>query len=186
MIKEIIKYNPQDPFEVSDKLYMIELFEEYGEKLFSRFKFFHFSASGIIFNKDYTKVLFIYHKIYNSWSWLGGHMDGETDFLEVALREMKEESGLKNVKPIKITPVSIEILPVWFHFKNDEALSSHQHLNVSYAFVADETEQLIVNKEETKGAKWILIEDLEKYVSEEQMLPVYNKIINRVQKWKNW
>ena len=34
----------------------------------------------------------VYHNIYNSWSWLGGHADGETDLLAVALREVKEEA----------------------------------------------------------------------------------------------
>ena len=36
----------------------------------------------------------VYHNIYDSWSWLGGHADGETDLLAVALREVKEETGL--------------------------------------------------------------------------------------------
>ena len=36
----------------------------------------------------------VYHNIYHSWSWLGGHADGETDLLSVAIREVKEEAGV--------------------------------------------------------------------------------------------
>ena len=52
------------------------------------------TASAWVVNKDRTKVLMVYHNIYNSWSWLGGHADGETDLLKVAVREVKEEAGL--------------------------------------------------------------------------------------------
>ena len=42
----------------------------------------------------------VYHNIYHSWSWLGGHADGETDLLSVAIREVKEEAGISNVYPV--------------------------------------------------------------------------------------
>ena len=44
--------------------------------------------------------LMVYHNIYNSWSWLGGHADGETDLLSVAVREVKEEAGISNVRSV--------------------------------------------------------------------------------------
>ena len=31
-----------------------------------------------------------YHNIYKSWSWTGGHADGETDLLHVAMREARD------------------------------------------------------------------------------------------------
>lgn len=182
MIKQLLDYKPKDEYEIKDKTYMLELYEMYGEKLFSRFKFFHFTASAVVFNKTYTKVLFIYHKIYNSWSWMGGHMDGSYDFIEVSKKEVKEESGIKNLELIYDYPVSIEILPVWPHVKDKKYISSHQHLNITYAYVSDESEKLIVNSDETRGVKWVLIEELDKHVTEKGMLPVYERIIKRVVK----
>ncbi|HKL61266.1 MAG TPA: NUDIX domain-containing protein, partial [Acholeplasma sp.] len=126
------------------------------------------------------RVLMIYHKLYNSWSWTGGHMDGDLNFLEVATKEAKEETGLINLKLYSETPVSIESLPVWFHIKHDKPISSHLHLNVSYVFIASDTEKLILNAVETEGLKWILIKDLKDYVSEPDMIPIYEKIIKRV------
>ena len=122
---------------------MLELFSQYGQKLFSRFKFFHFTASAFVFNESFTKILFVYHKIYDSWGWMGGHMDGLKDFHQVAKKEVFEESGLKVLKSIFNYPVSIEILPVWSHVKGKDYISAHQHLNVTYAFVANEKESLI-------------------------------------------
>ena len=59
----------------------------------------HFTASAWVVNPARNKVLMIYHNIYNSWSWTGGHADGETDLLAVALREVAEETGPLRVKP---------------------------------------------------------------------------------------
>lgn len=39
-----------------------------------------------------------YHNIYKSWAWTGGHSDGDSDLLNVALKEAKEETGLENLK----------------------------------------------------------------------------------------
>ena len=60
----------------------------------------HMTASAWVVNKDRSQVLMVYHNIYNSWSWLGGHADGETDLLQVAIREVKEEAGISNVWPV--------------------------------------------------------------------------------------
>ena len=52
------------------------------------------TASAWVVNKDRSKVLMVYHNIYNSWSWLGGHADGETDLLAVAIRECVKKPAL--------------------------------------------------------------------------------------------
>ena len=33
----------------------------------------------------------IYHNIYNSWAWTGGHADGNENLVEVALKEAEEQ-----------------------------------------------------------------------------------------------
>ena len=58
-----------------------------------------------------------YHKLYDSWAWLGGHADGDRDLLAVALREVREESGLTDVRPVSEQIYSLEILSVDGHEK---------------------------------------------------------------------
>jgi 8-oxo-dGTP pyrophosphatase MutT (NUDIX family) len=48
-------------------------------------------------NKTKEKVLVVHHNIYNSWSWTVGRADGEEDLLAVAIKELKEETGVKSV-----------------------------------------------------------------------------------------
>ena len=71
-----------------------------------------FSSSSIVVDESFEYVLFAFHNIYRSWAWLGGHVDGDKDFLHVAIKETKEESGVESVRVYKDRPISLEILPV--------------------------------------------------------------------------
>ena len=95
-----------------------------------------------------------YHNLYDSWSWLGGHADGEEDLLAVALREVREESGVKNVRPASEDIFSLEVLTVDGHMKRGKYVSSHLHLNVTYLLIADDTNVLTVKPDENSGVKW--------------------------------
>ena len=79
--------------------------------------FAHLTSSGFILNENKDKVLMIYHNLYNSWAWTGGHADGEDDLLEVAIKEAKEETGVVNIHPLSTQIMSLDILPVWGHMK---------------------------------------------------------------------
>jgi 8-oxo-dGTP pyrophosphatase MutT (NUDIX family) len=58
----------------------------------------HLTASAWVMNPDRTKVLMAYHNLYDSWAWLGGHADGDKDLLRVAMKEVREESGIQRGK----------------------------------------------------------------------------------------
>ena len=77
----------------------------------------HVTASAWTVNRERNRVLMAYHNIYHSWSWLGGHADGEEDLLSVAMREVKEESGIWNVIPVSEEIFSLEVLTVDGHEK---------------------------------------------------------------------
>ncbi len=63
------------------------------------------------------RVLMAYHNIYHSWAWTGGHADGEKDLLSVAMREAREETGIKTVTPVMDQIFSLEVLTVDGHEK---------------------------------------------------------------------
>ena len=114
----------------------------------------HFTASCWIVNPDRTKVLMAYHNLYRSWAWLGGHADGEEDLLAVALREVREESGVKHARPASENIFSLEVLTVDGHEKRGAYVSSHLHLNVTYLLIADDSDALTVKPDENSGVRW--------------------------------
>lgn len=178
--QEILEYAPQNEQESAEKKVILDYIEKFPENILLREnEFAHLTSSGFIMNKDLTKVLMIYHNIYQTWAWTGGHADGDDDFLYVAIKEAKEETGLTQVEPLMKEIASLDILPVWGHVKKGKYVATHMHLSVAYVLVADENEPLKVNEEETSGVRWLDISDLEKYCAEPEILPIYYKLIKR-------
>lgn len=137
---------------------------------------YHFTASPWIINKDNTKVLMVHHNIYNSWGWCGGHADGDKNLLHVAIKEGKEETGIETLIPYNEDILSVDILPVPFHYKHGKPIEVHQHINITYLCVGDEKDDLMHRPEENSGVMWIEKDHINDYVQEEIMKPVYDKL----------
>ena len=166
LYREIEKYSPVNEQEEHDRKVILRFMAD-NENAFSRSNLIaHMTASAWVVNHDRTKVLLIYHRIFNSWTWTGGHADGETDLLSVAVREVKEETGVKNVFPITDEIYSLEVLTVDGHEKRGEYVTGHLHLNLTYLLEADENDELKFKEDENKGAGWFPLEDVYKVSTE--------------------
>ena len=130
-------------------------------------RFAHITASAWVVNPNRDKVLMAYHKIYDSWAWLGGHADGERNLLETALREVREESGVTHVKPLSEDIFSVEVLTVDGHEKNGSYVSSHLHLNITYLLEADESDALHKKEDENCAVAWFGLEEAVEASTEE-------------------
>ena len=179
--RKIEEYIPTTSLEKIDKKTMLSLLDD--PSILNREQLlYHMTSSCWVVNQEYTKVLMIYHNIYQSWSWMGGHNDGNANSYEVAKKELEEECGIKNYISSDSKIFSLEIAPVFQHIKKGNWVPSHLHLNLTYLFVVDEQETLIVNEEETAGVKWIPIEMLDKEVREKDMLIIYHKLLDKLTK----
>ena len=117
------------------------------------------TASAWVVNPQRSKVLMVYHRLYDSWSWAGGHADGEEDLLAVALREVREETGVQRLRPVTEEIYSLEVLTVDGHEKHGRYVPSHLHLNVTYLLEAEEDQPLRVCEAENSGVAWFSLAD---------------------------
>ena len=179
-IEEIKKYIPYNNQEVADKETILYAINNCDNLLTRENPLAHITSSGYIVNKDRSKVLMIYHNIYNSWSWTGGHADGDEDLLYVAIKEAKEETGIKHIKPISEKIFSLDVLPVPAHIKKGQNISSHLHLSVAYLLEEDENDELTVKEDENSGVKWIPINEIANYSTEEDMIKLYEKFNKKI------
>ncbi len=182
--EQIEKYIPYNEQERSDKELILEYIDTFKDVLTRKNKMCHFTASNWIVNKERTKVLMIYHNIYKSWCWTGGHADGDSNLSHVAIKEAHEETGLNNIKLLGDGIFGIQIITVESHIKNRNFISSHLHLDCCYLLEADEKETLKIKKDENSDIRWIDINKVMEITNENKMKPIYNKLNEKLFKEK--
>lgn len=154
LIRRLEAFIPWNDQEVRDKEETLRRLKS-GEALLDRSNTSaHLTASAWVVSPDRRQVLMAYHNLYDSWAWLGGHADGEEDMLSVALKEVREESGLQDVRPLTEDIFSVEILAVAGHEKKGQFVSSHLHLNVTYLLEADPTQPVRCKEDENQAVGW--------------------------------
>lgn len=143
----------------------------------------HMTASAWVLSRDRRRVVMVYHNLYRSWSWTGGHADGGRDLLAVAMREVTEETGLRRLAPVTEGIFSLECLTVDGHEKRGQYVSSHLHLNVTYLFEADPGEQVFIKPDENSGVGWFSVGEVPERVSEAWMNQrIYSKLMAKVRR----
>ena len=183
LMESIRTYQPFNEQEEMDKSLILNWIETQDDAFSRDNTVAHMTASAWVVNKDRSRVLMVYHNIYDSWSWLGGHADGETDLLAVAIREVKEEAGIFGVRPVSEGIFSLESLTVDGHVKRGKYVSSHLHLNVTYLLEADSEEQVFVKEDENSGVGWFTPEEALKKSTEPWFVErVYGKLVEKMKK----
>ena len=180
IVADIKKYRPLNEQEERDKAVILDFLAR-NDDAFSRENLIaHMTASAWAVNPKRDKVLMVYHKIYDSWSWTGGHADGDTELAAVALRELKEETGVSSVRLVSPDIYSLEVLTVDGHEKRGRYVPSHLHMNVTYLIEADDTEPLRVCADENSGVRWFTPEEALLASTEPWFVSrIYRKLIDR-------
>lgn len=131
----------------------------------------HRTVSVFILNPEKTKTLMMYHLKFESFGWLGGHLEEGESFLEAAKREFVEESGIEAFK-VGLHGSPIRVDKLW--------AKDHFHLNLTYVFWVSEQERPILAEKEAASIEWFPITEMPKRVKEAHMLPIYQNILERL------
>lgn len=176
---ELLAYVPRNEQEQQDKAEILHWLDS-GMNIADRScNAAHLTASGWVVSPDRKQVLLAYHNLYDSWAWMGGHADGETDLHAVARREVMEESGLTALKDIPGI-LSLEVLTVDGHIKKGKYVSSHLHLNITYLFEADPKAPIQKKPNENSAVAWFPVEEAISKSSEPWFRKwIYPKLIER-------
>ncbi len=175
LIKNFIPANQQEKIDLE---VMLQYIDTYSNNVLLRDnKIAHITSSGFIMNPTLDKVLLIHHNIRNTWAWTGGHADGDEDLLHVAIKEAKEETGVRHITPLTSKIASIDVLPVLSHMKNGQYVNAHLHLSVAFILICDESEQLTICPNENSGVEWVSIDKFTSEYFDEHDVYLYNKLI---------
>lgn len=180
-INLIKDYKPFNEQESKDKEIILKCDEIFDDLLTRDNEIAHMTSSTFVVNKSRDKILMVHHNIFNTWSWIGGHNDGDYNFFAIAMKELEEESGVGEAKLIGDGIFSVDVLDVKSHVKKGKYIAPHLHLSVAYLVEANENEMLTIREDENSGVMWIPIKQLDEYVKNEpHMLRLYGKFIDKM------
>ncbi len=114
----------------------------------------HITGSAWIVDKTRTMTVLVHHRKLNRWFQPGGHCDGDSDVLNVAMKEAQEETGLF-VKPVdnRIFDVDVHLIP---ERKNEPA---HYHYDIRFMLEADPMQAFQISTE-SKELRWVSLENV--------------------------
>lgn len=135
----------------------IKTFSEQNKNCFSRLnREGHITGSAWIVNETFDAFLLVHHRKLGWWLQLGGHADGESNILNVALREAQEESGLSNFKVLsdEIFDVDVHPIPERLHERG------HFHFDIRFLLQTSSTALLHRSVRESFGLAWVPLSEI--------------------------
>lgn len=125
----------------------------------------HLTVGTIVYSFKTDELLVLYHKDLNMYMYPGGHIDKEDkNMLEAALREVKEETGIKDfqlfhVLENKIIPFDIDIHKIPFNKRVN--MEEHYHFDFRYLILIDDYFDVNIDKNELSSYMWVSSKELE-------------------------
>ncbi len=143
------RYAPTEPQEIMAREQMLQFLDKHADCFERGCIPGHFTASAWLLNKDHSQALLTHHAKFDVWIQLGGHCDGDSDVLQVALKEAREESGLINITPVsrEIFDIDVHSIPAWKHEPE------HLHYDVRFLLQVTDDAPLVINHE-SKALQW--------------------------------
>ena len=96
-------------------------------------------------NKDEDKFLIIQH-VKGHWGFPKGHLELGEESQEAALRELKEETGIENIK--------LAELPSLLEKYSFEENGNHYNKTVEYFFAFTKNDEVKIQESEIQSYKW--------------------------------
>jgi len=129
-------------------------FDRTGEQSYLRQAPGHFTASCWLVDASGEHVLLTHHRKLRRWLQLGGHADGDTDLMRVALTEAQEESGLLD---LSIAPEIFDLDVHEIPARAEDA--AHLHWDVRFVVRANGGSNFVTGPESIALA-WVPIRDI--------------------------
>jgi 8-oxo-dGTP pyrophosphatase MutT (NUDIX family) len=163
-------HHPTDPHEVQFTE-QITSFVKQNPDCFERYLLIgHVTGSAWILDKSHQFTLLTHHRKLDKWFQTGGHCDGDSDVLNVALKEAQEETGLSDIQIISPNIFDIDIHEI----PERKGVPAHLHYDVRFLLEADMNQPFTVSSESTDLA-WVALSEVSKLNDSESIVRMVRK-----------
>lgn len=130
----------------------------------------HITGSSWLLNKQGDKALLMHHMKLDRWFQPGGHADGDSNILAVAIKEAQEESGINAIEAVdgSIFDIDIHLIP------ENSKDKSHFHYDIRFLLQVKSDEELS-NNGESKELRWMNRGDISSLTQEESVVRMLRK-----------
>ena len=155
---------PRSRTEAETLQQVIELAQ--SETAWSRAEPVHLTASALIVHPPSRRVLLRWHERQQGWLQVGGHADpGETDPLEIAMREGAEETGLDDLRPWPGGQLQhVVVVPVPASPKEP----AHHHADLRFVLATDHPDRARPEND-TAALRWLSVDEAVELVGEDNV-----------------
>jgi 8-oxo-dGTP pyrophosphatase MutT (NUDIX family) len=116
----------------------------------------HFTASALVMHPDSGRVLLRWHQRMSKWLQVGGHGDpGEGDPLAIALREAREETGLRDLRPWPDDAIRHAVV---CDVPAGNGEPAHKHADVRY-FLATRNPDDVTPESPAALLRWVTVDE---------------------------
>ncbi len=152
-------HQPADAKEARDIQRIKDLIVQRHDILSRHCKVGHITASAAIVDAESGRTLLHHHKRLKRWLQVGGHLEGESDIAQAALREAREETGLPDLAHFppsdRPAPIDIDVHAI----PQNADMPAHLHLDFRYVLVTRQPEALAPAAGESTRFRWLSIDD---------------------------
>ena len=121
----------------------------------------HFTASALVVHPATGRVLLRWHVKLGLWLQVGGHADpGETDPLQIALREAREETGLTDLAPWpdgRLRHAAVCQVPA------SGGDPEHEHADLRFVLATDSPDAIAAENEQSP-LRWLTVDQARELV----------------------
>ena len=158
-------YRPFDRHETAMvarlKAFLAEKGEHFGRELAGIAPHWgHVTGSAWIVDESGENVVLVFHRKLEKWVQPGGHCEGQSEVLEVAVREAREETGLDVwAHDTTIFDIDAHEIPEYWN------TPAHVHYDVRFLLRAHLGQTPVVS-DESGDVKWVSLEEAQKFSGE--------------------
>lgn len=148
----------------------------------------HFTATGLVLNKDHTKALLIFHRKLQKWLPAGGHVESGEMPHETVIREVLEETGIHahiiDASPFLDLSNKVELqipAPAWVLHEpipNHNNKPAHLHYDFMYILEAHKCD-CTHSEKEVDSASWFTAAELEMLDTTEATRKMYLALLKK-------